>query len=369
MRRTAHLRGPAALRSRAPQPRRPAHRLRPSASASTSAAPATPSLLPAWRGHRPPTSSLPLLPDGTPDYSSIDSQPQSLVLIAVLRKLLVAEVGADEDKRPWTSFAALLTPVRQVNDRPGSAQEVQAAARRVFQGILPSLALGWVPAAWRSLVKPAAPPALLNGAFYLVFATLFPWLMGPLSGVEHAEVASPASLRPLLAALRLPLVWRVPQGVKAERCRFLEASQCASVCVNSCKAPTQAWLADDFGLDLHIQPNYADFSCTWSFGKRPPPLAEDDALLVPCFSLCGSKEKGAKDAWRQRERLRRGVGVVAGVDTFTGETLEAIAARASEAARREAGLDEAARREAAERARALAEGGKCWSVDEDRALV
>ena len=40
----------------------------------------------------------------------------------------------------------------------------------------------------------------------------------------------------LLRALKLPLRWRVPQAVKAERCRFLETAQCASVCVNSCKA-------------------------------------------------------------------------------------------------------------------------------------
>ena len=29
------------------------------------------------------------------------------------------------------------------------------------------------------------------------------------------------------------------QGVKVERCRVLEESGCASVCINSCKVPTQ----------------------------------------------------------------------------------------------------------------------------------
>jgi hypothetical protein len=105
-------------------------------------------------------------------------------------------------------------------------------------------------------VAPVFPKWLLHFSFFGVFYLLFPWLMGPLEGAEHVEVAPPRALQPLLRALRLPGgdgVWRVPQAVKAERCRFLEESQCASVCVNSCKAPTQAWLKDDFGLDLHIQ--------------------------------------------------------------------------------------------------------------------
>jgi hypothetical protein len=207
----------------------------------------------AWRGDPPAASSLPLLPSGRPDYSSIDALPQSKLLTAVVRKLLVAEVGADDDPRPWTSFDALMTPVRQVNDAPGSAEDVQARARRVFQGILPALGLGFVPPAWRKFIKPTFPTWVLHFSFFSVFYLLFPWLMGPLKGAEHVEVDAPASLRPLLRALRLPVVWRVPQAVQAERCRFLESAQCASVCVNSCKAPTQAWMKDDFGLDLHIQ--------------------------------------------------------------------------------------------------------------------
>ena len=61
-----------------------------------------------------------------------------------------------------------------------------------------------------------------------------------------------------------------PQAVKAERCRFLESTQCASVCVNTCKVPSQQWLGQDFGMPIHIQPNYDDFSCVWRFGVEPP---------------------------------------------------------------------------------------------------
>lgn len=217
-------------------PRRRPHRRHPRPCAAALAGAPSPPSAAAWRGDPPAASSLPPLPDGSPDYAAIDAQPQSRVLTALLRRLLVAEVGVDADPRPWTDFGALLTPVRSVNDRPGSAADVTAAARRVFEGILPGLGLGWVPGAWRLAIKPAFPAAVQRAAFVLVFQTLFPWLMGPLQGAEHVEVPLPGWAARLTGAT----VARLPQAVKAERCRFLEATQCASVCVNSCKAPTQA---------------------------------------------------------------------------------------------------------------------------------
>ena len=33
-------------------------------------------------------------------------------------------------------------------------------------------------------------------------------------------------------------------------------------------------------MDLHIQPNYDDFSCQWKFDVKPPPLYEDAAVMV-----------------------------------------------------------------------------------------
>lgn len=34
------------------------------------------------------------------------------------------------------------------------------------------------------------------------------------------------------------------------RCRYLEETGCASVCINSCKLPTQRFFAEDMGLPL-----------------------------------------------------------------------------------------------------------------------
>ena len=33
-----------------------------------------------------------------------------------------------------------------------------------------------------------------------------------------------------------------------------------------------------------LRPNYDDFSCRWRFGVEAPPLEEDEAVMVPCFT-------------------------------------------------------------------------------------
>jgi len=332
----------------------------------------------AWRGDTPPQSSLPVNADGSVDYSSIDASPISKVLIRTIRGLLVEEVGKDTDPRPWDNFDAVLTPVREVNDMDGTARDVTVRAKRVFAGILPALYIGWVPPIWKNAISKVAPQWASNYAFVLVFTTLFPWLMGPMEGIDHVDVPVPESLRK--AFKFLPETVKVPQAIKAERCRFLEQSGCASVCVNSCKAPSQEWLGEDFGMDLHIQPNYDDFSCQWKFDVKPPPLYEDAAVMVPCFTNCPSEYKGEKDAWRQAARVKSGFGMENGIDVYTGETLEAIARRASEAAKADAALLPSAGGYATDgtavsekgfidRVETVKSGGKCWSVDEARAVM
>lgn len=325
----------------------------------------------AWRGTTPKQSTLPLDANGDVDYRSIDRSIVSKVLTRTIRGLLVREVGADNDETSWEEFKGTMTAVREVNDMRGSARDVQLRAKRVFAGILPELGIGFVPPLWKKYIKPNAPEWMANYAFVLVFTNLFPWLMGPMEGVDHVDVKTPDFLRKTFR--NLPESIKVPQSVKAERCRFLETSQCASVCVNSCKAPSQEWLAEDFGMDLHIQPNYDDFSCQWKFSVKPPPLYEDAAIMVPCFSKCPSEYKGEKDAFRQAARVARGFGVVDGVDTYTGETLEAIAKRASEAAKADASVfaDGTAidALSFASRADDVKSSGKCWSVDESRAVM
>jgi len=300
----------------------------------------------AWQGSQPVQSSLPINPDGTVDYTSIDNSPISQVLMNTTRNCLAKEAGRESSLPGYEGLVAL---ARGVNDEEGTAEDVQARARRVFEGLLPALYLGWIPPLWRSLVQPNVPAWTANTAFFYVFYLLFPWLMGPMEGDDFIDVDVPEAWRKFLPFL--PETVRVPQSVKAERCRFLEQSQCASVCVNTCKVPSQEWLRDDFGMEIHIQPNYDDFSCRWKFGVKAPPLQEDEAVMVPCFTKCPSTVRGTKDALSMREKLIR------------AEEDRRLAAAVAEltpggTANSPASLE--TRREK------VGSSGKCWSVAEDR---
>ena len=76
------------------------------------------------------------------------------------------------------------------------------------------------------------------------------------------------------------------QGLLVKRCRFLEESGCASVCVNSCKIPTQRFFLEDMGLPLTMTPDYDTHECQFSFGVIPDEVGELDARLTPCLSRC-----------------------------------------------------------------------------------
>ena len=168
----------------------------------------------AWRGTVPKQSTLPVNPDGSVDYARIDASPISKVLTATIRKLLVAEVGGvDKDPRPWTEFAGIMNAVREVNDMDGTARDVQIRAKRVFGGILPALGIGWIPPIWKKFIKPNAPDWFSNFAFVLVFTNLFPWLMGPMEGVDHVDVPTPEWIRKTFA--NFPKTIRLPQAFKA----------------------------------------------------------------------------------------------------------------------------------------------------------
>ena len=100
------------------------------------------------------------------------------------------------------------------------------------------------------------------------------WLIGP-SVINDVELEDGRVLR--------------AHGVKVERCRFLEEAGCAAVCLNCCKLPTQEFFAKDMGIALEMTPNYDDYSCQFSFGKRPAPENEGELYASPCFAACPSK--------------------------------------------------------------------------------
>ena len=78
----------------------------------------------------------------------------------------------------------------------------------------------------------------------------------------------------------------VGHGVLVKRCRYLEDTGCASICINSCKVPTQEFFMQDMGLPLTMEPNYETFECQFSFGRTPAEEAVDEAFTTPCFVGC-----------------------------------------------------------------------------------
>ena len=78
----------------------------------------------------------------------------------------------------------------------------------------------------------------------------------------------------------------VDQGLLVKRCRFLEESGCASVCVNSCKIPTQNFFLHEMGLPLTMEPDYETYECQFSFGRTPDDTTESVAQATPCLQRC-----------------------------------------------------------------------------------
>ena len=76
------------------------------------------------------------------------------MLVATIRKLLVKEVGEDRDPRPWTNFDGMLTSVRNVNDMPGTATEVQVSHIRGGGGVGVRVREGWRGLTTRGGVSP-----------------------------------------------------------------------------------------------------------------------------------------------------------------------------------------------------------------------
>ena len=81
------------------------------------------------------------------------------------------------------------------------------------------------------------------------------------------------------------------QGVLVKRCRILEESKCISVCMNSCKIPTQNFFQTYMGTNLTMTPNYETGECQFAFGKCPSMEEEQQIMNTPCYSICPSGGK------------------------------------------------------------------------------
>lgn len=207
--------------------------------------------------------------DAKPDYAELDAKPANAFLMDLFKRKMVHEIGEDTQ---MVGYEGLIDLTRALNGKYGTPKGTQEATRRILKSLFPS----WLPSAFAAMFSRPMPElsCRLNA---WVTALTCQWLMGPCE-VNDVDLGNGKLAK--------------GQGVFVERCRYLEESgPCVSVCVNSCKIPTQEFFEKDMGLPLEMVPNYEDYSCQFRFGCSPPPPDEDKALTAACFTQCPSASK------------------------------------------------------------------------------
>ncbi|KAF6161797.1 hypothetical protein GIB67_008558 [Kingdonia uniflora] len=130
------------------------------------------------------------------------------------------------------------------------------------------------------LIKTLLPQTRFTREYFAVFTTIFfSWLVGPCE-VTELEIDGRTE----------------KNAVHVTKCRFLAESNCAGMCINLCKMPSQKFIKDSLGMPFNMVPNFEDMSCKMIFGQEPPASSEDPAMKQPCYKiLCKVKQKHTSD--------------------------------------------------------------------------
>jgi hypothetical protein len=206
--------------------------------------------------------------ESKPDYENIHGPfgKAADVLFLKLFRSRMAQVFGIDSELPLDDYQGLMELTAAMNARYSDRTEVHRLAQEVLRRLFPS----WMPGAYARLFSepfPAFSCRMNAWATWVAGA----WLMGE---CEINDVTVDGGL-----------VGK-KQGLLVKRCRFLEESGCASVCVNSCKIPTQNFFLHDMGLPLTMTPDYDTHECQFSFGLTPSVQDESEAKSTPCLSRC-----------------------------------------------------------------------------------
>ncbi|CAJ1942844.1 unnamed protein product [Cylindrotheca closterium] len=205
--------------------------------------------------------------DTKPDYEQIHGplgKTLDRLFLTIFRTRMAEQVGIDSSL-PKDDYQGLMELTGAMNARFSDRTEVQKTAQNILRSLFPS----WLPRQYASLFSRPFPQfsARMNAWATRVAGT---WLMGE---CELNDVEVDGKLYK-------------DQGLLVKRCRFLEESGCASVCVNACKIPTQNFFIEDMGLPLTMVPDYETGECQFSFGRMPTVEEEMEAKATPCLSRC-----------------------------------------------------------------------------------
>jgi hypothetical protein len=184
---------------------------------------------------------------------------------------IAQSLGASTKVSGYGGFVDLSKQVMQGRN----AAEQQLIIDRVLQSLVPAPVLWGI----RTFFAPTRLVCVLNAWFA---AKMFEWLVGACDVVEaEVDLAD--------GGTRLQ-----PSGVYIKKCRYLAESGCVGMCVNMCKAPTQKFFTEKFGIPLAMTPNFEDLSCTMVFGQIAPIPLLDPAYIQPCLAQqCPTARQGA----------------------------------------------------------------------------
>jgi hypothetical protein len=225
--------------------------------------------------------------ESKPDYSSIygplgpflDTILMSLFRFKLAQRLSRSdnEIIIPDSKLPLNDFMGIIDLTSRMNAQHSNRKTVQTYAQEVLVSLFPTFILDRYPS-W------FAKPFPEFSAKMCAWATVVggTWLMGECEVNDIPEMDDENG-------------GGKGMGVLVKRCRFLEESQCASICVNSCKIPTQNFFYENMGLPLTMTPDYNTGECQFAFGKLPTAEEERAAKDTPCLMRCPSN--GGMRSW------------------------------------------------------------------------
>ena len=222
--------------------------------------------------------------DSKPDYSSING-PMGPIVDSIFMSLFRCKLSqrlnrpdntiiTPDSILPLNDFMGIIDLTARMNSQHSNRKTIQTMAQDVLVSLFPRFILDRYPS-W------FAKPYPKFSAKMCAWATVVggTWLMGECEVNDVPDLANGGK----------------NQGVLVKRCRFLEESQCASICVNSCKIPTQNFFRQNMGLALTMTPDYETGECQFAFGKLPTEGEEQLAKDTPCLMRCPSG--GSMRSW------------------------------------------------------------------------
>ncbi|KAL8253677.1 hypothetical protein R6Q59_031898 [Mikania micrantha] len=180
--------------------------------------------------------------------------------IDYLSKAVQDTVGIRNDE---SGYESLVVAARAVFRSFGPIQQRQLVVKAIHNAI---------PTPFGLLIKTLLPPSKFSREYFAAFTIIFfRWLVGPCE-IKESEL-------------------KERNIVHIKKCRFLESTNCAGMCTNLCKIPSQEFIKNSFGIPINMVPNFDDMSCEMIFGEDPPALQDDPILKQPCYKLCNVKHK------------------------------------------------------------------------------